>query len=61
MKTYKLTTIVTLASLMSACGNAEHEYDATGVFETTEIIVSAQGNGEVKQLILYINCITIPL
>lgn len=56
MKTYKLTTIVTLASLMSACGNAEHEYDATGVFETTEIIVSAQGNGEVKQLILEEGC-----
>ena len=35
---------------MTACENANPEYDATGVFETTEVIVSAQGNGEIMQL-----------
>ena len=33
--------------LFSACGNKNSEYDASGVFETTEIIVSAKGNGEI--------------
>lgn len=39
-----------MAAWMTACENANPEYDATGVFETTEVIVSAQGNGEIMQL-----------
>ena len=50
MKTYKLMILGTMAALMTACGNTNSEYDATGVFETTEVIVSAKGNGEIKQL-----------
>lgn len=39
-----------IAVLMTACSNHEGNFDATGVFETTEIIVSAKGNGEIKHL-----------
>ena len=35
--------------LLSACGNDSKTYDASGVFEATEIIVSAQANGELMQ------------
>jgi len=35
--------------LFSACNNKNKEYDASGVFETTEIIVSAKGSGEILQ------------
>jgi len=35
--------------LLSACNNKNSNYDATGVFETTEIVVSAKGNGEILQ------------
>jgi HlyD family secretion protein len=34
---------------LSACKNQNNEYDASGVFETTEVIVSAKGNGEILQ------------
>jgi HlyD family secretion protein len=34
-------------TLLSACKNQNNEYDASGIFETTEIIVSAKGNGEI--------------
>ncbi len=50
MRTYKLIILGTMAAWMTACENANPEYDATGVFETTEVIVSAQGNGEIMQL-----------
>ena len=32
--------------LLYACGNRGTDYDASGIFETTEIIVSAQSQGE---------------
>lgn len=35
-----------LSFVLSACGNNDIAYDASGVFETTEIIVSAQTTGE---------------
>lgn len=38
-----------LAVLLFSCHNEDGEYDATGVFETTEIIVSAQGTGEIMR------------
>ena len=50
MRTYKLIILGTMAAWMTACENANPEYDATGVFETTEVIVSARGNGEIMQL-----------
>lgn len=51
MKTYQLVAgIVTAAALLTACGNNSGDYDAAGVFETTEVIVSARGTGEIKFL-----------
>lgn len=35
-----------LSFVLSACGNNDIPYDASGVFETTEVIVSAQTTGE---------------
>jgi len=42
--------IVLAVILFSACNNKNKEFDASGVFETTEIIVSAKGSGEILQL-----------
>lgn len=39
-----------VAIMLTACGNKDAEYDASGVFETTEVIVSAKGTGEIKFL-----------
>ena len=38
------------AVLLTACGNKDVDYDASGVFETTEVIVSARGTGEIMSL-----------
>ena len=38
-------TLATLALLIVACGGNEKEYDATGIFEATEVTVSAEGTG----------------
>jgi HlyD family secretion protein len=35
--------------LLSACSNPDKEYDASGIFEATEVIVSSQGNGEIME------------
>lgn len=48
MKTSKFVYIG-LAVLLGACGNKENEYDASGIFETTEIIVSAKNSGEISE------------
>ena len=40
------TGLVVLAS----CGNKDVDYDASGVFETTEVLVSARGTGEIVSL-----------
>ena len=37
---------IALFLLLAACGNSDREYDASGVFETDEVIVSARGTGE---------------
>lgn len=45
-KTMKRIFIASFAVLMlTACGNKEKEYDATGTFEATETTVSAEENG----------------
>ncbi|MDR1951106.1 MAG: HlyD family efflux transporter periplasmic adaptor subunit [Bacteroidales bacterium] len=41
--------IIGAASLLFACEHQSNQYDASGVFETTEIIVSAQASGEILQ------------
>lgn len=38
------------AALLTACGNKDVDYDASGVFETTEVIVSSRGTGEIVSL-----------
>lgn len=38
------------AMVLTACGNKDVDYDASGVFETTEVIVSARGTGEIVSL-----------
>lgn len=35
---------------LTACGNKEQAYDASGVFETTEVVVSAKAQGEIISL-----------
>lgn len=45
MKAY-LFLGLSLSFALSACGNNDIPYDASGVFETTEVIVSAQATGE---------------
>ena len=41
----KLITMASAALLLTACGNREKEYDATGTFEATETTISAEQNG----------------
>ena len=44
---YQLSIVnLSLIILFSACDNKNSAYDASGVFETTEVIVSAQAGGE---------------
>lgn len=47
MKAYKLFYATALA-LLAACSKGDADYDASGVFETTEVIVSAKGTGEIQ-------------
>ena len=46
MKTLNMILMAAIATLLSAC-NSEKEYDATGTFEATEIIVSSEANGKI--------------
>lgn len=43
----KIIFIIAAAALATACSN-DNEWDATGTFEATEVVVSAQGTGEIK-------------
>ena len=36
-----------MATMMVGCGQKDTEYDASGVFETTDVIVSAKATGEI--------------
>ncbi|MBF0961254.1 MAG: HlyD family secretion protein, partial [Alloprevotella tannerae] len=41
-------TVIAIAAftlLVSACDNKEKEFDATGIFEATEVTVSAEATG----------------
>ena len=37
-------------TMLSACGNGTPDYDATGTFEATEVIVSAEVAGKLLNL-----------
>jgi len=45
----KITTIFVLSLLMVSCATDNNKSDAYGNFESDEVIVSAQGNGELLQ------------
>ena len=41
--------ILSFLLLLSACNNKNRQYDASGIFEATEVIVSSQGTGELME------------
>ena len=45
MKSRNLLGLCSLLALFSACGNGAPKYDATGTFEITEVLVSAEASG----------------
>lgn len=45
MKSRNLLGLCSLLALFFACGNGAPKYDATGTFETTEVLVSAEASG----------------
>ena len=48
LKKFQLITLLIVnCSLLISCGGNKNQPDASGVFEATEIIVSAKGNGEI--------------
>lgn len=49
MKTSKFFVIGIAAAILTSCGNGNGTYDASGVFEATEVIVSAKATGELLQ------------
>lgn len=49
MKRYRTITLSLLTAALTACGNGNKEYDATGTFEATEIIVSSEASGRVMK------------
>ena len=50
MKMYKLFYLLIGAAVFVGCSSKDNDYDASGVFETTEVIVSAKGQGEIMSL-----------
>lgn len=50
MKTNIYIIGMLLLMATSSCKNKNQEYDASGMFEATEVIVSAQANGEIMKL-----------
>lgn len=49
MKTSYCSLIALIAAILSSCGNSNGTNDASGVFEATEVIVSARSTGELIQ------------
>jgi HlyD family secretion protein len=45
----KLIVLTALAAMGYACTNVNGDFDASGTFETTEVIVSAEGTGRILQ------------
>lgn len=50
MKMIKIIPIIATVLLFAACSNKDTDYDASGIFETTEVIVSSETNGKILQL-----------
>lgn len=49
MKIVRYLLAAALVIMLAACHKKGMQYDASGVFEVTEVIVSAQGTGEILQ------------
>lgn len=47
---YKILLSLALISGFISCRKTDNDYDATGTFETTEVVVSAEGTGKILQL-----------
>lgn len=50
MKRMKLIGYLSLLCIVAACGNGNPDYDATGTFETTEVLVSSEAAGKLLSL-----------
>ena len=50
MKSKHLSGIFLFSLFLSACGNGNPKYDATGTFETTEVLVSSEAAGQILHL-----------
>ena len=50
MKRMKFIGFSSLLFIAAACGSGSPDYDATGTFESTEIIVSSEANGKIMEL-----------
>lgn len=44
--------LIAVVFCFASCKSKEVEYDASGAFETVEVIISAEANGEIKQFTL---------
>ena len=51
MKQY-VCVLLLAVPLFYACNNNKFEYDASGTFEATEVVVSAEVNGKIEQLLV---------
>ena len=49
MRTNKYILLAATLFSLSSCGNKKGDYDASGTFEATEVIVSSEANGKIMQ------------
>ena len=49
MRTNKYILLAATLFGLSSCGNKRGDYDASGTFEATEVIVSSEANGKIMQ------------
>lgn len=49
-KTLTYSSLLVFALAMTACRKGNKAYDASGVFESTEVTISAEGNGKIMSL-----------
>lgn len=51
MKRSLLTLFILSALMLTACSSSEKDYDASGTFEATEVVISAQTQGQLLQMV----------
>ena len=47
----RITNLLLAALTLTACHTNDNDYDASGIFEATEVVVSAKAQGEIMQLL----------